>query len=243
MTELVPEKTASAGNAQSSTFSRSVSALNILITVIPVLTAGLYLIGFTYHQGYLYGYGIEESLMPLPSDRVLLAGVFSLIIMGLPAGVYALAALLTLALLVIFAAILASTHRARRMGLWIKARARKWRKTPSSTSVADRALDKGAMWYAYATSGFFFLIGVGTIAALSAKSGREQALNEIAKYSAETPTVTVYSGQLTAPFQGRIVYCGERYCAFWSPTGAEILRHEDIKRIVPKLRSGTAATK
>lgn len=35
--------------------------LQTLLTVLPVLSGGLYVIGVTYQEGYLAGFGVENS--------------------------------------------------------------------------------------------------------------------------------------------------------------------------------------
>ncbi len=53
--------------------------LQTLLTVLPVLSGGLYVIGATYQEGYLAGFGVENSLFTLPPDRLLFLGLTSLI--------------------------------------------------------------------------------------------------------------------------------------------------------------------
>jgi hypothetical protein len=57
----------------------------LIVTVLPVLSAGLYLLGLSYHQGYLSAFGIDDSLYPLPTDLALFSGLFALIGVSFPA--------------------------------------------------------------------------------------------------------------------------------------------------------------
>ena len=54
----------------------------MLLAVVPVLTATLYLMGLSSHEGLLDVYGVDSSLFPLASDTALLQGFFTLIVVG-----------------------------------------------------------------------------------------------------------------------------------------------------------------
>jgi len=75
--------------------------LQTILTVLPVLSAGLYLMGATYHQGYLDVFGLDDSLFPLATDKALLSGFLALVTFGLVPMLYSIFAGLALAFTVV----------------------------------------------------------------------------------------------------------------------------------------------
>jgi len=208
--------------------------LQTLLTVLPVLTAGLYLLGLTYHQGYLEAYGIDDSVFPLSSDKALFNGFFSLLVVSFPGILYMLGAIGAFVVLVMVVAVLSSTARVKA----VVANARSWIEErrpdqPIVSPVANDLVDKGAALYGYATGLLLALVLPLVMAALSAKSGKEQAEKEIANFSAGKATsAQLFSPELPAPYTGKLVMCGEKYCAFWGSNGTIIIGHEGITKII-----------
>lgn len=215
-----------------------------LLAVLPVLTAGLYLLGLSYHQGYLDAFGIDDTLFPIASDKALFAGFFSLVTLSFPAGLYAIGAIGAFVFLVIVSAVLSSTARVQsmviRLRLWIARR----RPTLSSTPVADVLIDRGATAYAYVSGLVVALLLLLAMAAFSSKTGREQAEKMMDNFSnGKTTVAEVFSPQLPGPLIGKLVMCGEKYCALWSTEGTTVMRHDVVERIVTHSpsRKGAAA--
>ena len=206
--------------------------LQTLLTVLPVLSAGLYLLGLSYHQGYLDAFGLDDSLFPLSSDKALFKGFFSLVIVAFPAGVYAAFAIGSFVILIALAAILSSSARVRSIGAYIKKRFSK-KPTPAISSTAEVWLDKSAVVYGYVAG---IVVGVALlvmIVGFSAKTGREQAEKEIKTFlEGRSSTVKLYSSQHPQEFVGRLVMCSSAYCAVWSNSGTLVIRHEAISRMV-----------
>nr|WP_315478551.1 hypothetical protein [uncultured Rhodoferax sp.] len=209
--------------------SRIVQAL---LTVLPVLTAGLYLLGLSYHQGYLAAFGIDDSIFPIASDRALFNGFISLFTITFPAAIYTIGAFGAFVVMVIVAAILSSTTQVQsavvRANAWIN----RWRSTTTSP-VASDLVDKSAAIYGYATGLFLIYLSLLSMAALAAKSGGEQAQKEMMDFgSGRTTSVQFFSDKSPSPRLGKLVICGEKYCALWEATGTTLFRHEVIDRIV-----------
>jgi hypothetical protein len=55
----------------------SESRLQAVLAVLPIVSGGLYLLGFAHHQGYLDAFGIDDSLFQLATDRSLLLGFYA----------------------------------------------------------------------------------------------------------------------------------------------------------------------
>jgi hypothetical protein len=215
--------------------------LQTLLAVLPVFTAGLYLLGLSYQQGYLTTFGINDTAFPLASDQALFTGFLSLVNLTFPAGLYAILALGALVILVLVAAVLSSTTRVRSvvasMLAWFPHRGPKATISP----VTGDLVDKSATAYAY---GAGFVVGVlllYLITLSSFKSGGELATKEIANFqSGKTTRAELFSSQVPRGYVGMLLLCGEIYCAFWSSTGTILLRHETIDQIVLHPSSATS---
>jgi len=207
--------------------------IQLLITVLPVLSASLYLLGLTYNQGYLAGYMVNESQFPLASDQALYTGLFSLITLSFPGVLYALATFLVFVVIVVVAGILSSTSRVRAWTEKIKRFGQSLRASNApSTSVTD-ILDKSAVWYGYLTGFIVVILAVLIMCAFSIKHGREQAGKEIEAFSQDKSAHSQVFPPLPAfPGPARLIVCSESHCAFWSGKESFVVRSELIDYIV-----------
>lgn len=208
--------------------------LQTLFTVLPVLTAGLYLLGLTYHQGYLDVFGINDSVFPLASDRALLNGFFSLLVVSFPGILYMLGAIAAFVVLVVVVAVLSSTARVKavvaRGRIWLE---RRRPNQPIGSPIANNLVDKGAALYGYTAGLLLALLLSLVMVSLAAKSGKEQAEKEIEKFNAGKATrAQLFSSELEVPYTGILVMCGDKYCAFWGSNGTVIISHEGISKII-----------
>lgn len=220
--------------------------LQTLLTVLPVLTAGTYSLGLAYHQGYLAAFGIDDSIFALAADKALYTGFISLTGMTFATAPYAVFSATALVLLIMVAAVLSSTDRANQIGERIKARVQKLRFEKVPSQSANELVDKSATLYAYVTGIILAPMLLLLIFLFSDKSGREQAEKEMASFIAgKAVTAQLFSPEVSAPFVGKLVMCGEKYCAFWTNTGSVIVGHDAIKKIVTSLPApaGKAASK
>jgi hypothetical protein len=116
------------------------------------------------------------------------------------------------------------------------ARANAWinrRRSTTTSPVASDLVDKSAAIYGYATGIFLIYLSLLSMAALAAKSGREQAQKEMMDFGSErTTSVQFFTDKSPSPQLGKLVICGEKYCALWEATGTTLYRHEVIDRIV-----------
>jgi hypothetical protein len=209
------------------------SRLQTALAVVPVVSAGLYLLGFAYHQGYLDGFGIEDSLFPLAADRSLLFGFFAFVSFGLVPMTYALAAFVFLFFTVVVAAVISSAPRVKEIQTRIITKLRSWLHKREPSPSMSFWVDKSGAVYGYAAGGFLVLFLLTVVALLAAKSGKEQAQKEIAAFAEQKGNwVVVHSPLLPEPKRAKQITCSDIYCAFWLGSEALIFRHENIERIV-----------
>jgi hypothetical protein len=53
------------------------------LALVPLLSAIMFFVGAAFHQGYLDGYGIEDSMFPLAPDRTLISGYLTFAVLAL----------------------------------------------------------------------------------------------------------------------------------------------------------------
>lgn len=205
----------------------------ILITVLPVLSAGLYLLGLSYYQGYLGVYGIDTSLYPLASDLALFSGLFALMGVSLPAVLYALIALCLFIFAVLAAAVLSSSSRVQALGQSLARRIEKLRPRHPPTLASTALLDKSFLVYGYSTGLIAIFVALLFMAVFSSKRGREQAESELAEFHAGKGWyATVVGEQPSLPASSKLVVCGEHWCSFWLGAESITVRRESIQRIL-----------
>lgn len=215
------------------------SRLQTVLTVLPVVSAGLYLLGAMYHQGYLYGFGLEDSLFPLAIEKTLLSGFVAFISFGLVPMLYAIAAILVLLFTVLVATVLSSTIRVKRWQAKIAAKLPSRSSKSESSPTMKHFIDKSESIYGYMVGTFLLIFSLLIIALLSMKSGQEQAQKEIETFKDKKDNwVMLYTGALPAPTRAKQIICSTSHCAFWLGDEAIILRHENVERIVTHHPSG-----
>ena len=199
---------------------RTDSYLQRILTVLTVLTSlsvlsvpVLYLLGVSFHQGYLRAFGLGDSLFPLSFEQALLQGFSFLVAKSDAIG-------LTI-LLLFFAAILFSQPKVKR---WLsRRRARNYSENKSATIFVSLL--------------FFMpvLLFLGYAAKCSYDSGQDMAVKRISSLKdLKDKTgnyVTFYSDLYPAGKDSRQIFCGQSHCAFWLGSETLILRHESIGRM------------
>lgn len=206
--------------------------LQTILTVIPVVSAGLYLLGATYHQGYLDGFGVDDSLFLLAPDRSLLLGFFSLISFAIVPMIYTGLAIVLLILAAVIAAVLSSTEKAKS---WQVALERKFKRGLINRQPSQKVvnlLDKSATLYIYIVGIALLFIILLAIAVLSLNGGREQASKEIKDFeTGKGNYVNLKEKSQPASVKAKQITCGISHCAYWLGNEAIILRHEDVDRV------------
>lgn len=206
--------------------------LQTLLAVLPALTAGLCLLGLEYHQGYLLAFGLDDSLFPLASEKILFSGFFSFVSITFPAWLYAFIAIGAFFILVIVVWVLSSTSLVNTCITSIKSKLRH-EKIKEISPEMDSLLDKISIAFGLVGGLIIALLLLVTVAVFSEKAGREQGEKEIARFAkGEGGKVKIFSTQFPAGLTGKLVICGIRYCAIWLGSEAIVLKHEAIDRIV-----------
>lgn len=209
------------------------SRLQTILTVLPVLSTGLYLMGLTYHQGYLDAFGVDDSLFPLASDKALLSGFIALITFGLAPMLYSIFAGLALAFTVMVAAVLSSHPSVKHWQSIVFTKRSKLQVKNAPSDAMNAFADKSATIYGYSVGFFLVVISLLVVAVLSGKSGKEQAVKEIRSFNDQVGNyATLYSPLLPAPTRTRQIICSLSHCAFWLGSESLVLRHESIERVV-----------
>ena len=209
------------------------SRLQAALAVIPVASAGLYLLGFAYHQGYLDAFGIDDSLFPLATDRSLLFGFFAAVNMGLVPMLYAFGAVAFLFVSVVVVAVISSAPRVKLLQARLIAKIRFWRHEGEVSPALTALVDKSSTLYGYVGGAFLALFLLALVPFFAAKSGKEQAQKEIDAFRAQKSNwVMLYSPLLPTPTKAKQISCSGSHCAFWLGTESLILRHESIERLV-----------
>ena len=207
--------------------------LKTILTVFPILTAGLYLLGLSHHQGYLAAYEINDSIFPLASDKALFNGFFNLLTFTFPSIIYAVGVIGSFIILAVVAAALSSTVHVKALVTKAKEWLAKIKHHPIDSQRLQNFIDKSAALYVYATGIFLILLALFVMAVLSKKSGHEQASEEIDLFNSNKKgTTELHSNKLSETYEGMLVICGDKYCAFYRENEILILSHNSINKIL-----------
>lgn len=217
------------------------ASIKTLLTILPVLTAGLYLIGGTYHQSYLESFGIEDSMFLLPIDRLLFLGFYALLSISMKPYMYGVLLAVLLFSIILIVVMLSSNEK---MLGWQSVVSSKFKnssnkKTPVPAAPAVQAvLDKSDQLGTWLLSSFSIFVILLLIIFLSRELGQTQALDEMKDFSAGKGFfIMLTADQLTGDSRAKQIICATTYCAYWLGTAAVILKHEHIKKIVTQLPS------
>ncbi|UCU99263.1 hypothetical protein [Acidovorax radicis] len=203
--------------------------LQLLLTVLPVLSAALYLVGTMYQESYLLAFGVDNSMFPLPLDRVWLYGFTSLLSFGLAPMLMGVMIVLLIVMAVIIAAALSSFPKVQR-GQAVFARCARKRlasiqNKPAPAMVA--LVDKGGVLYFYVAGFFFIVVALVSAVLLSSQAGAKAAERDKARWAEGAQRTAVASAKGEPSFTAFQVTCGAIHCAFWTGSETRILRHEE----------------
>lgn len=207
--------------------------LKTVLTVLPIVTAGLYLLGLTYHQGFLEGFGIEETLFPLSVDRTLFQGFVAFITLSAKPLAYSFLAAMAVFITAILAAAISSNRRVRNWGHSVVT---KWRQ-PSSTKQPpeDQSpwIDKVAILTIYFIVASLIYLALLMVALAATKSGKEQASHFIENSSkSKEGFVFLHFSNGAASVTGKPIFCSATHCAYWLGTEAVLYKNDTVERVV-----------
>jgi hypothetical protein len=222
--------------------------VQIALTMLPLLTACIYLFGMARHMGYLSVFHVDSGEFPLSTEQNLLMGVFSLVSNTLPLIFYPLAIILACMVLgaltaLTFRLIKGVTERVRTYGIRIGSSepmirfykvAFKYSIEPHESKWLEAIFDVIFTWYFRFIYVFIACAMVFGLASVSYRDGEESANQQVEKMKqgpqdfAEHLVYTKHPEGISAV---RIA-CNATYCAFWAgKDGTIYLRHDQIESV------------
>jgi uncharacterized membrane protein len=201
--------------------------------VLPIVTAGLYLLGLTYYQGYLEGFGIEETLFPLSVDRTIFQGFVVFITLGAKPFSYLFIAAIAVFSTAILAALISSNQRIRGWGKLLTSRLRQPSSVAPLSKNAYQWIDKAGIVFIYVTVAFLIYLALLIVALTATQSGKEQASNfiENAKKTREGFVTLNFTNNAT-PITAKPILCSASHCAYWLGNQAVLYKNESVEKIV-----------
>lgn len=204
--------------------------VQLALAVLPIVTAGLYLVGTMHHVGYLKAFALDDALFPLVWERAVLQGFLLSVVHSLDPLLYATVSVLLLAVGSLAAAFLSSADRARRwqfvLKRWLGARFKNGHRVPLPTEKAMNICT-------YVAAVAMVVVTLLLLAAFSLNQGRLQAEQERERFANGHGTQVMLSAdQLIAPVRAKQLACGASHCAFWLGNEVLVLRHEQVQRVL-----------
>ncbi|WP_244956542.1 hypothetical protein [Aeromonas salmonicida] len=234
--------------------------VQIALTLLPLLTACIYLFGMTRHMGYLGFFHVDSSEFPLSTEQNLLMGVVALASNVLPLIIYPLA---LVGALMLMGAIIALTYRlikkcsdhlgslasdignSKCMLRFLRALL-KYAMQPHEAKWLETTYDVIFTWYLRFCYVFFTCAVVFGLAFYSYRDGEESATEQIEKMKNGLPD---FAEQLTYAkhpegIPALRIACNSTQCTFWTEKDGTIyLRHDQIDSVtIPPKSDGKKAT-
>lgn len=207
--------------------------IQTVLTVLPIVTAGLYLLGLTYHQGFLEGFGIEETLFPLSVDRTLFQGFVAFMTLGATPFAYSLVAAMAIAITAVLAAAISSNQRIRNWGHWLVTKFQQPSRAEPLSERAPKWIDKAGALAIYLVIAFLIYLALLIVALAATKSGKEQASHFIEKSAkSKDGFVTLHFPNGAASVTGKPIFCSASHCAYWLGAEAVLYKNESVERVV-----------
>jgi len=198
--------------------------LKLLLAIAPMIPAFLYLVGFSYYQGYLEGFDLEPSLFPISLDVMKVFVIASFVVL------IVVATLLILLLLL-------STKIAEKFHQWFES-IKKKRKGNKKEILGEKKITSildfiENYFFKYFGIGFVFFVLITLVSIQTQKNGKLLAEKHIASFSKkEGKWVEVYEVDSQKPLNAFQITCGPEHCAFWKGNEALILTHDKIQKVV-----------
>lgn len=205
---------------------------NYLSVILSITTAGLYTLGFTYHQGYLREFGITDSLFPLSVDRALFEGFVSLSSMGATAVVWFILAAEGVLILAVTGTFVLKLMAKKKW--FVKSFSQITNESPGTKNDEDGnsfiMFSKTMLMYSLVL--FFMFIGILFVLIASDKSGTEaakrfkgNAINKKIKYS------KIILRNTNIELEGAVIASSRTNVAFLTTDKVVVLNMSDIARI------------
>lgn len=233
--------------------------VQIALSLLPILTACIYLFGMSRHMGYLSVFHIDSSEFPLSTEQNLLMGVVALASNVLPLVIYPIALVVTLILL---GGIFALTFRqTKKCAVHIQEfasqlsnseRTHRFLKTlfkyairPNEAKWLGKSFEIISTWYIRFVYVFFSCAVVFGFALHSYRDGENVGKEQIAKMMKGPQSFEqhlVYAKYQEGISALRIV-CNDIQCTFWTVSeGTIYLRHDQIDSVTILYNTSTSPT-
>lgn len=207
--------------------------LQTLLTVLPVLSAALYFMGITYHQGYLAAFGLDDSQFPLASDKSLVSGLLALVTFSIKPMFYAVLAACTLVITVIVTAILSSYPKVKYWQSVIFAKLSLRKNKNTTSKEMNNLVNVSATIYGYSVGILLVLILLVVGAVLSGKIGQEQAIKEIGLFNDKLGAYAfLHSKLFPEPKRVKQIICNPSHCAFWLGNESLVIKHDSVEQVL-----------
>lgn len=227
---------------------RTLVLMQIALTILPLLTACIYLFGMSRHMGYLNVFHVDSSEFPLSTEQNLLMGVIALMSNVLPLIIYPLALVGALMLL---GAIIALTFRLIKKCLdHLRTRASdignsegmlrflralfKYAIQPHEAKWLEAAYDAISTWYLRFCGLFVVCAIVFGLAYCSYRDGEESANKQIGKMGQGQQYIAEHLIYAKHPegISALRIACNTTQCTFWTEKDGTIyLRHDQIDSV------------
>jgi hypothetical protein len=206
----------------------SVAILGSFLALVPLLSAALYLLGLSYHEGYLEIYGLNSSQFPIASDKALSTGFLTFSIESFPFRIYSISiAFLILLRLSFFQDFLGYFQNEFR------------EKNLNKISRTKINFNNGWSFLILLMRLFGMLFILVVIAVTAYKSGKAQANFEQSNVTSTNTTISniIYKREDNSklPFEpignASLVICNSNSCAYWVKSETRILQTDRIEKI------------
>ncbi|BBR10076.1 hypothetical protein [Aeromonas caviae] len=222
--------------------------VQIGLALLPLITAFIYLMGMSWHQGYLLSFHVDSSEFPLSTEQTLLTGVMAVSLAILPVYIYTILAM-GIAIIIWFVLTgfdqeingFISSIKLRTIdfieGLMLKLKIKKPMESVKKVSKPRKVikwsekLKRMAITYLIGTA---ILLLIGMVVELAwhvHTEGTNLAKNQktmLSNNTLEQMNIILYNNNKKPALALRII-CNTTQCAFWTEDDGTIyLRHEQI---------------
>jgi|GEM_PF-3006683 hypothetical protein len=209
------------------------NSLKVWLSLIPIATGILYVMGSMFLQGYLSAFNLDSTQFPVPNDRTLLNGYTLLITGGLVAWLLFFAAVfLTLISVVVGRVVMASNPKFLQ-----RIKERKAKSANQTAALMQGVGGQSAEDTIYRVCIWALVIGFGVmmlffVTVLSRQYGVAQAKEDIENFKVGKGNyVSVLADTLKGPTKAIQLLCGTTHCAFWIGDRTVVLKQDQIKSL------------
>lgn len=208
--------------------------LKILLALVPILSATLYMLGLTYHQGYLMAFGLQPILFTTPSDVSILYGFFALFQIGFQTFYIGVIVALLVLFIIIIVVVLSSHTSVMKLHTKILFYLQKYKLPVRNNAIVD----KSSTAYLYICGLFFIVLFPYVLAIQSIKAGEKLAESNKLRFKSENANfIMLYTTDSSPPIKVQQITCSTTHCAFWSGKEAITLSHEKIEKVVAYIKA------